>query len=50
MAYYNMGYLHAAKDDKDKAIEWYKKAIEVNPRYNKPYNNLANIYKDRQQY
>lgn len=32
----------------DKATEWYKKAIEANPRYSFAYNNLGNIYKDRQ--
>ncbi len=47
MAYYNMGILCKAQNQIDKAAEWYKKSIEVNPRYNKPYNNLANIYKDR---
>lgn len=29
---------------------WYKKAIEVNPRYSYAYNNLGNIYKNRQEY
>lgn len=47
MAYYNIGILCKTQKKVDEAIEWYKKALEVNPRYNKPYNNLANIYKDR---
>lgn len=34
----------------EKAIEYYKKAIEANPRYSYAYNNLGNIYKDRSQY
>lgn len=47
MAYYNLGILYKAQGQLDKTIEFYKKAVEVNPRYNKPYNNLGNIYKDR---
>jgi tetratricopeptide (TPR) repeat protein len=34
----------------DDAINWYQKAIEVNPRYSYAYNNLANIYKDQMKY
>lgn len=34
----------------EKAIEWYHKAIENDPNYHPPYNNLANIYRDRQEY
>ena len=45
MAYYNMGILEKSRKNVDKAAEWYRKAIEVNPRYNKPYNNLGTIYK-----
>lgn len=26
---------------------WYKKALEVNPRYSYAYNNLGNIYKNK---
>jgi tetratricopeptide (TPR) repeat protein len=32
------------------AINWYKKAIEVNPRYSYAYNNLGNIYKNMHNY
>ena len=34
----------------DDAATWYKKAIEANPRYSYAYNNLGNIYKNRQEY
>jgi len=47
MAYYNIAIIYANRKDIDLAIKWYTKAIEVNPRYHKAYNNLGNIYKDR---
>lgn len=34
----------------EETIEWYKKAIEVNPRYSYAYNNLGNIYKSQFNY
>jgi tetratricopeptide (TPR) repeat protein len=50
MAYYNAAIVFKRENNLDKAIEWYKKAIEVNPRYSYALNNLGNIYKTRLQY
>ena len=41
-----MGILQKRLDNKEKAIEFYKKAIEMNPRYSYAFNNLGNIYKN----
>lgn len=41
----NLGDLYARRGEYDKAIEEFKKAIELKPNYADAYHNLANIYK-----
>ncbi len=38
------------KEDIPKTVEYYKKAIEVNPKYSYAHNNLGNIYKNDGEY
>ena len=45
-AAYNLAIMYKAMDNIPKAIEFYEKAIEINPRYSYAYNNLGNIYKN----
>lgn len=40
----NLGDLYARQGDYQKAIEEFKKAIEIKPNYGDAYHNLANIY------
>jgi tetratricopeptide (TPR) repeat protein len=42
--------VHKGQKRTEKAIEMYKKAIEVNPQYSYAYNNLGNIYKNSGEY
>jgi tetratricopeptide (TPR) repeat protein len=47
-SYFNsLANLYRDKSDHDKAIEYYEKAIEANPKYEKAYINLAILYKDQ---
>ena len=41
---YVKGYLYHNMKDYDKAIEFYKKTIEVDPNYAEAYSNLGLIY------
>ncbi|MBI5892110.1 MAG: tetratricopeptide repeat protein [Deltaproteobacteria bacterium] len=43
-AYTNMGWAYFQKGDNEKAIDSYRKAINVNPRYSLAYNNLGLAY------
>ena len=44
-AYFDIGYLlQEYKQENQKAIEAYQKAIELNPKHSEAYNNLGNIY------
>lgn len=40
----NLGVLYSKKGYIDKAIQEFKKAIELNPDYSNPYQNMAKIY------
>lgn len=42
--YNNLGDLYARRGEYEKAIEEFKKAIELKPDYGDAYHNLANIY------
>jgi tetratricopeptide (TPR) repeat protein len=39
-----MGNAYEKKEEYDNAIEAYQKAIEINPKYDKAYNNMGNAY------
>ncbi|XP_052784495.1 protein O-mannosyl-transferase TMTC4-like [Mya arenaria] len=45
--HYNIAKLNADHGNTDVAIERYRYAIELNPRYDQAMNNLGNILKDR---
>jgi len=36
--------VHYYKGEYDEAIDWFKKCIEINPKYAAPYNGLSNAY------
>lgn len=42
----NLGDVYSRQGDKPRAIEEFKKAIEINPRYADAYHNLGNVYKE----
>lgn len=41
----NLGDLYARRGDNEKAIEYFKRGIELNPGYADAHHNLANIYR-----
>ena len=43
-AYSNLGSFYYVTGDYDKAIIFYKKALTINPRFDKAYNNLCAVY------
>lgn len=43
-AYHNLAIIYKQRGETDKAIEFYKKAIEIDPKKAKSYNNLGTIY------
>ena len=43
-AYFNLGIYYSEKDRADKAIEQFKRAIEINPLYARAHNNLGIAY------
>lgn len=45
--YYGFGHLLSIRKETDKAIEFYKKAIEINPKHTFALVNLARSYKDK---
>lgn len=48
--YYNMGVTYSENGEYDKAIEYYKKAIQLNPGDQGAYYNLGNTYFIRRDY
>ena len=40
----NVGLAHSQKQDYSRAIEWYGKAIALDPKYARAYNNLGDSY------
>lgn len=42
--YNNLGDVYSKEGDKQKAIQMFQKAIELDPNYNHAYHNLANTY------
>lgn len=44
--YTNLGREYVAVGEREKALEAYKKALEIEPRFALPYNNIGNIYLD----
>ena len=44
---YQSGNRYRDHGNTKEAIEWYKKAVEMNPNYAEAYNNMGNMYKDR---
>jgi superkiller protein 3 len=48
--YFQQGYAYNNKGDYDKAIEYYNKAIELNPDYAVAYYNLGNVYNNKGDY
>lgn len=47
MAYHNIGYIHHAAKEYDKAIDYYKKALRLNPRDEDTRYNLALCQKQK---
>ncbi len=43
---HNFGVLYLAKGDMERAIEFFKEAIEKNPMFVKSYNALGEIYEN----
>jgi tetratricopeptide (TPR) repeat protein len=41
---YNMGLIYASNGDHDRALDFYHKAIDLNPRLPQALNNIAVIY------
>jgi tetratricopeptide (TPR) repeat protein len=41
---YNIGLIHASNGEREKALEFYEQAIELNPRMPSALNNMAVIY------
>ncbi|MFA5060514.1 MAG: tetratricopeptide repeat protein [Candidatus Omnitrophota bacterium] len=49
-SYFNLGYIYGEQGDLKTAIDFYKKALEINPQYAKALYNLANAYTDMELY
>ncbi|RMG99754.1 MAG: tetratricopeptide repeat protein [Deltaproteobacteria bacterium] len=47
MSYNNLGVIYWNRKQEAKALSYFKKAVEVNPRTNAPRNNLAAALRDR---
>jgi tetratricopeptide (TPR) repeat protein len=41
---FNIGLIHASNGEHEKALEYYDRAVELNPRYCSAFNNIAVIY------
>ena len=49
-SYNNLGRIYYDRNESDKSIEYYLKAIEIDPEFSLPYKNLATIYRKMQDY
>lgn len=49
-SYNNLGRIYYDRNESDKSIEYYLKAIEIDPEFSFPYKNLATIYRKLQDY
>ena len=45
-----MGNVYKKQGNYEKAIEFYQKAIDINPRKDEAFNNLGNIYVNKGNY
>ncbi len=50
ISYFNRGLAYQSKEQYDQAIADYTKAIELDPKYARPYNNRGLAYKNKGQY
>jgi tetratricopeptide (TPR) repeat protein len=50
MAYYNCAISYKSLGKMEDCEKFYRKAVEVNPRYSYAWNNLGNIYKNKEDY
>jgi len=48
--YYALGIAYDDKEEYDKAIEAYKKAVEINPQREEAYNNMGIAHKNKKEY
>lgn len=46
-AHYSLGLLYYGKKDLDTALDYYRKAVEFDPKYAEAYNNMGLIYGQR---
>uniref|UniRef100_A0A6B2KYC6 Probable UDP-N-acetylglucosamine--peptide N-acetylglucosaminyltransferase SPINDLY n=1 Tax=Arcella intermedia TaxID=1963864 RepID=A0A6B2KYC6_9EUKA len=45
-AWYNIGIIHAERNDYHKAMSYFQKAIEYHPRYSEAYSNMGVVLKE----
>ena len=48
--YFNLGIDEARKGDEDRAIEYFKQTVEINPDYGQAYINIAAMYIEKKDY
>jgi len=49
-SYNNLGRIYYERNESNKSIEYYLKAIEIDPEFALPYKNLAILYRKLQDY
>ncbi|MEK7433935.1 MAG: tetratricopeptide repeat protein, partial [Cyanobacteriota bacterium] len=50
LIFFSIASLYNAKEEYEKAIEFYNKSISINPNFYNAYNNLGNVYKAKEEY